>query len=269
MCTKRQTPDAGIAEIRYYRAKITRETAAPPQSALPQALAKQVAILRYGAVLRRFAAITTCVLLGASISLAQVNFSRLQSVALARYGTQTASLAQQWQAEIEAMRTLPDAEKLARANRFFNTNIRWVSDETAWQKPDYWATPLELMGARMGDCEDFAIAKYLTLVLAGMDVAKLRITYVKLRGANLPAMESQAHMVLAYYAEPRAEPLILDNVIPEIRSASRRTDLTPIYGFNSQGLWVGGAAKPASTEPEARLSRWRDLLRRAAAEGLG
>ena len=256
-------------EIRYYRAKMTRETAAPPQSALPQALVKQVSPLRYGAVVRRLAAVAGCVLLSVSVSLAEVNFSRLQAVALARYGAQTVALAAQWQAEIEAMKALPDAEKLARANRFFNANIRWVSDETAWQKADYWATPLELMGARMGDCEDFAIAKYLTLILAGMDVAKLRITYVKLRGANLPAMESQAHMVLAYYATPRAEPLILDNVIPEIHSASRRTDLTPIYGFNSQGLWVGGAANPASTEPEARLSRWRDLLRRAAAEGLG
>ncbi len=192
----------------------------------------------------------------------------MQALALSRYGAETAATVNLWEAEIAAMRGRSDTEKLRRANHFFNSRIRWVDDATVWQKPDHWATPLELMGAAMGDCEDFAIAKYATLILAGMDVAKLRITYVKLRTANVNTLESQAHMVLAYYSAPRAEPLILDNIIADIRSASERTDLTPVYGFNSQGIWVGGAADPASSQPEARLSRWRDLLQRAAAEGL-
>ena len=55
----------------------------------------------------------------------------------------------------------------------------------------------------------------------------------------------------------------------DILPASQRKDLTPVYGFNSLGIWVGGARNPASREPESRLSRWRDLLRRAAEEGLG
>tara|TARA_R110000823_G_scaffold27609_15_gene80419 strand:- start:2814 stop:3437 length:624 start_codon:yes stop_codon:yes gene_type:complete len=203
-----------------------------------------------------------------SLTAAQVDFSRMQALALSRYGQETAATVDRWQAEIAAMQGLPDAAKLERANRFFNSRIRWLDDATIWQQADYWATPLELMGMGMGDCEDFAIAKYTTLLLAGMDVAKLRITYVRLRNANINADGSQAHMVLAYYAEPRSEPLILDNIIADIHSASTRSDLTPVYGFNSQGIWVGGARNPASTQPEARLSRWRDLLRRAAEEGL-
>jgi len=76
-------------------------------------------------------------------------------------------------------------------------------------------------------------------------------------------------MVLAYYDSPAADPKILDNLIGDVRPASKREDLTPVYGFNSKGLWVGGAAAPATTNPGAKLSRWRDLLQRAAAEGLG
>jgi hypothetical protein len=78
----------------------------------------------------------------------------------------------------------------------------------------------------------------------------------------------QAHMVLAYYASPDAEPLILDNLITDIRPASRRADLSPVFSFNSQGIFNGVDAK---TKPEkggvTQLSRWSELLQRARAEG--
>ena len=76
-------------------------------------------------------------------------------------------------------------------------------------------------------------------------------------------------MVLAYYPSPLAEPLILDNLMDVVRPASERADLKPVYGFNSRGLWVGGVARPQVRDPGAKLSRWRDLLQRMAADGLG
>jgi len=207
-------------------------------------------------------------LAGALVS-AQVDISRMRSVALSRYGHDTANVVDNWFAGIERMRAQSDEAKLSLTNEFINERIRWVHDPEAWGVKDYWATPLETMGKGMGDCEDFAIFKYATLLLAGVDVNKLRITYVKARMGGPDSATHTAHMVLAFYPTPDAEPLILDNLVNEILPASRRTDLTPVYGFNSQGLWVGGGAAPATTRPEARLSRWRDLLRRAAAEGLG
>jgi len=56
------------------------------------------------------------------------------------------------------------------------------------------------------DCEDFSIAKYFALKELGVPIQRLRITYVKAVRLN------QAHMVLAYYPEPDAVPLILDNL---------------------------------------------------------
>jgi len=76
----------------------------------------------------------------------------------------------------------------------------------------------------------------------------------------------QAHMVLAWYATPDAEPLILDNLITEVRPASRRPDLTPVFSFNSDGLWQG-VGPQAAGDPSVRLSRWREVLAKARAEG--
>lgn len=193
----------------------------------------------------------------------------MQSLAQSRYGPDAAELVATWRRAVDAMQGMSELEKLAVANDFFNNQIRWVEDPEAWGQEDYWATPLETMGNRKGDCEDFAIAKYATLLLAGVDVNKLRITYVKARIGGPDSKVHAAHMVLAYYPTPSADPLILDNLVGLIRPAAKRPDLTPVFGFNSQGLWVGGSATPATRDPGAKLSRWRDLLQRAANEGLG
>jgi len=60
-------------------------------------------------------------------------------------------------------------------------------------------------------------------------------------------------------------PLVLDNLITTIRPASSRPDLVPVFSFNVQGVFVGGASQ-AST-PVDRLSRWREMLMRMSAEG--
>ena len=95
--------------------------------------------------------------------------------------------------------TLSDREKIISANDFFN-QIEWVSDLEHWKKEDYWATPIETLATNGGDCEDFSIGKYFTLSEIGVDTEKIRITYVKALDYN------QAHMVLAYYPSPEAEP---------------------------------------------------------------
>jgi predicted transglutaminase-like cysteine proteinase len=161
---------------------------------------------------------------------------------------------------------MPESDQIARVNDFFNRRILFVDDAQGWGKDDYWATPLETMGRGLGDCEDFAIAKYVSLRSLGIPLDKLRLTYVK---AQTGGGVSQAHMVLAYYPYPRAEPLILDNLISDIRPASHRNDLFPVFSFNSAGLWVGsGPSEKASGSSTARLSRWRDLIARMNNEGI-
>ncbi len=75
-------------------------------------------------------------------------------------------------------------------------------------------------------------------------------------------------MVLAYYATPNAEPLLLDNLDTAIRPASKRPDLKPVFSFNSAGIFAGVSGTDKATSGGlGRLSRWEDVLRRIAAEG--
>jgi predicted transglutaminase-like cysteine proteinase len=208
-------------------------------------------------------------LLFAGLSLAVPDLDKMQNLAMSRYGQQASNTVGEWRAAIDQAQGMPDEQKIVLINDFFNTRIRFMEDPQAWGEKDYWASPLEVMGHRKGDCEDFAISKYMTLLLAGVDINKLRITYVKAKIGGAYSKIHAAHMVLAYYPTPGADPKILDNLVMQIQPASLRPDITPVFGFNSNGLWVGGAAAPATKDPGAKLSRWRDLLARAAAEGLG
>ena len=88
---------------------------------------------------------------------------------------------------------------------------------------------------------------------------KMRITYVK----EL-VIYKQAHMVLAYFTTPDAEPLVLDNINKTIQPASARTDLLPVYSFNGSGLWLAKeqSGRQQSVGGSDRIGLWRDLQAR-------
>lgn len=163
-----------------------------------------------------------------------------------------------WTALLDSSVNLSEGEKLKRVNAFFNQQLRFVDDIRTWQQVDYWATPIEALIKGAGDCEDYALAKYFSLRRLGVASDKLRITYVKALNYN------QAHMVLAYYATPTAEPLVLDNLIGQIRPASQRRDLLPVYAFNAEGLFLPDGQRKGDSK---KLSRWVDLLNKMKAEG--
>jgi len=71
-----------------------------------------------------------------------------------------------------------DQQKLELVNNYFN-NLTYSEDPRLWGEEDYWANPLEFIGARGGDCEDYSISKYYTLMELGVDEKKLRLAYVK------------------------------------------------------------------------------------------
>ena len=162
-----------------------------------------------------------------------------------------------WNELMQSNSSLGETEKLTLVNSFFNRQFRFSDDSRNWRQTDYWATPVEALIKGAGDCEDYSIAKYFTLRRLGVPSDKLRITYVKALQYN------QAHMVLTYYASPTATPLVLDNLIGEIRPASLRKDLLPVYAFNAEGLYLPNGKKGDSK----KLSRWQELLQKMKAEG--
>lgn len=173
-----------------------------------------------------------------------------------------------WQKLLRDARDLPINDKLKRVNEFFNRHIAFGEDIDVWGQEDYWATPMESLSKGRGDCEDYVIAKYFVLRELNVPDKQMRLIYVKARIGGPDSTVQQAHMVLAYYATPDVEPLVLDNLITDIRPASRRTDLQPVFSFNSEGIYAGVAGDSAAGPGGVgRLSRWADLLQRAHAEG--
>lgn len=173
-----------------------------------------------------------------------------------------------WKKMMEGGRSGVIPDNLRRVNDFFNRHIEFGDDQQIWGQSDYWATPMETLAKGKGDCEDFTIAKYFTLLNMNVPIESLRLVYVKARIGGPSSSIQQAHMVLTYYPSPEAEPLVLDNLISEIRPASRRRDLEPVFSFNGQGIYSGIAADSAAGPGGVgQLSRWADLLRRSQAEG--
>tara|TARA_Y100001956_G_scaffold81064_1_gene97663 strand:- start:10980 stop:11642 length:663 start_codon:yes stop_codon:yes gene_type:complete len=171
------------------------------------------------------------------------------------YGDRAARRVETWRRELSQYKSLPERQQLTQVNSFFN-QLNFVNDDRLWGKNDYWATPLEFLGSNAGDCEDFTIAKYFSLLELGVSDKKLRLVYVKAITLN------QFHMVLAYYSTPSAEPILLDNIDPEIKRASKRRDLLPIYSFNGKNLWLMKSKKGQLAGKSSRLSLWNDLRAR-------
>ncbi|WP_027947779.1 transglutaminase-like cysteine peptidase [Litchfieldella anticariensis] len=219
---------------------------------------------------RRFLAGFGALVLGAGLGLAPTSLTanmdptRLRQSMQNMYGASGLLVLEEWFALLERLANSAIDEQLREVNDFFNRRVRWLDDIDIWGQEDYWATPLETMGRGEGDCEDYSIAKYITLKQLGVPTERLRMIYVRARigRSNI----SQAHMVLGYYRHPSVEPLILDNLVPSITPGSQRTDLDPIFSFNSDGLWAGGSTQ-SRADPTQRLSRWRYVLGRMREQG--
>ena len=165
-----------------------------------------------------------------------------------------------WKALLRDKKPTTVALMLKRVNDFFNRML-YVSENPLQGSADVWLTPYEFLAAGGGDCEDFAIAKYFTLVAMGIPENKLRITYV-----TIPA-QNKAHMVLTYYPTSDAEPFILDNLTGKILPASQRSDIVPVYSFNGGAVWLNervGKARPYGKTGD--LSKWQALLQRIKSE---
>ena len=99
------------------------------------------------------------------------------------------------------------------------------------QTSDYWQTPLEFLLCGYGDCEDYAIIKYVSLINLGFDPERLFLTIVE------DQFSGKMHMVLSYFVQWGKAPLILDNLSFKILSMDKRVDLKFDKFINTQGVF--------------------------------
>jgi predicted transglutaminase-like cysteine proteinase len=145
-----------------------------------------------------------------------------------------------WQSVIDSQRGRPPIDQARAINRFLN-EWRYKTDEQNYGRRDYWATPLEFLQSS-GDCEDYAIVKYVTLRRLGFAREQLRMVVVRDVARDL------AHAVLAVYLED--EVYILDNLTNAILPQERVVHYVPYYSVNETTRWAH--VPPADTMLSAR-----------------
>lgn len=106
---------------------------------------------------------------------------------------------------------------------------RYIIDPINWGMKDYWASPLQFF-RKQGDCEDYAITKYMSMRALGVPAEDMRI--VVLMDNNLRL----AHAVLVVYVEGRA--YVLDNQIGSVVRAETIRHYQPIYSINETAWWL-------------------------------
>ena len=180
-------------------------------------------------------------------------------LAKSQYGPQGFNAVFNWLDLLSSQAAAPETSQLRAVNDFWNRHVRAGEDTDIWSRQEYWATPLQTLGKQAGDCEDFVIGKYFSLVQLGVSPAKLRLIYVRAQVGG----QSIAHMVLGYYETPGSDPLILDNLNHAIRPASTRTDLRPVFSFSADTVYVAGTAAGGVE----RITRWQAVLDRMSKEG--
>ena len=134
----------------------------------------------------------------------------------------------QWAEFIAGLEGMDLNKILTEVNRFMNRR-KYIVDPVNWGVKDYWESPSEFF-SRFGDCEDYAIAKYLTLRRLGIPPERMRI--VILKDLNLKVL----HAVLAVYLDG-GRIAILDNQLSIVVDSKRIRHYRPIYSVNENGWW--------------------------------
>lgn len=158
---------------------------------------------------------------------------------------------------VENHKTAPVSEKLSRVNDFFN-QVPYQSDIANWGSKDYWAAPLEMLSRGRADCEDYAIAKFFTLLQMGLPQEKLYLTFVRL------PQNGELHFVLTYYETPDAIPLVLDNRSLQIRPVRFGESLQPVYRFNLEEFvsYHDDGTQHHRAMEGMPFRKWQELTRR-------
>ncbi|NQV46825.1 MAG: transglutaminase-like cysteine peptidase [Rhodospirillaceae bacterium] len=105
---------------------------------------------------------------------------------------------------------------------------KYITDNNNWGQKDYWASPGEFM-ARFGDCEDYAIIKFLSLKALGFKEDQLRVVAVK--DLNLKV----GHAILVVFLNGKT--YVLDNQIKQVVEAQTIRHYQPVFSISFKTWW--------------------------------
>ncbi|MEA3371706.1 MAG: transglutaminase-like cysteine peptidase [Campylobacterota bacterium] len=206
--------------------------------------------------MRYFLLLITTVLLHAS---AYPNFTYKEAISIEESsGKEAVNRIFEYNEIINSDKKETSLKQLKKINTYLN-KLTYKSDKSNNNKRDHWATPKEFLISGNGDCEDYAILKYYTLIKLGFDPKKLFITIV-----YHPASKSH-HMVLSYFIKDGEAPLILDNSNPKILNLTQRNDLKINAFLNTSGVYRFNK-KSELTKTKESSKKLKSLLKRVQIE---
>lgn len=132
-----------------------------------------------------------------------------------------------WKKFLDSLRGKPKDVLIEDVNNWANQR-NYITDPKNWGEEDYWETPGEFI-ARFGDCEDYAIIKYLSLRDLGFTDDELRVVAVK--DLNLKV----GHAILVVYHGGKA--LLLDNQIKKVVDTAIVRHYEPVFSINRSFWW--------------------------------
>jgi predicted transglutaminase-like cysteine proteinase len=139
--------------------------------------------------------------------------------------------------------------QLETANRLMNGAIRYVSDQQQHGVPDRWSAALASLAAGLGDCEDFAIAKYVALRDAGVAEKDMRMVLVRDTSIRID------HAVLAVRFED--EWLVLDNRKTFVVETASLKHYMPLFALDGEGVKLFAAPYAAWGEGAPAFAEWK------------
>ena len=132
-----------------------------------------------------------------------------------------------WMAFLEGIKGKDAATQVREVNNYMN-RAPYITDNKNWGEKDYWAVPSEFM-AKFGDCEDYAIAKYMSLRLLGFKEENMRVVAVK--DMNLKV----GHAILVVFFGKKS--YVLDNQIKQVISTTKVRHYMPVFSINASSWW--------------------------------
>ena len=171
---------------------------------------------------------------------------------------------------VDEARARTGRAKIDVVNRAINDAVSYASDMAQHGVPDLWSAPLATLSTKRGDCEDYAIAKFVVLQQAGVSQADLRLLLVRDRAVR------QDHAVLAVRHNDHW--LLLDNRYSILLDEKDAGQFTPLFALDHGGVKLFAspyarllegepidampAAWPRGDEPELRTDRGAVVISR-------
>ena len=135
---------------------------------------------------------------------------------------------QDWNAFLEGLLGSDAMDQLDQVNRYIN-GAPYITDPRNYNSKDYWATPGQFFN-RDGDCEHYAIAKFMSLRALGWDNVHMRLVLLQDLNLKIP------HAVLVVYLDGSA--WVLDNQIKQLVAADSIRHYRPLFSLNEDSWWL-------------------------------